>query len=123
MIQIRNILTAWAILITAVVGVAQLPACASLSVASPQSTSEKVAYGYATLATVRTTAAQLLTSNTIKVADAKNVQALADQARIFLDGANSTLTSDPSTAQAKLQLATSILTQLQTFLSTYKGGK
>ena len=100
-----------------------LCACAQLGVAPPQSNSEKVGYAYATLATVRTTTAQLLTSNTIKVTDAQSVQTLSDQARVFLDAANATLTTDPTTAQAKLDLASAILTQLQTLLNTYKGTK
>lgn len=112
--QVRNSVLALVLL---------LCACAQVGVNTPQSTSEKVGYAYATLATVRTTGAQLLASNTIKQADAQSIQALADQARVLLDGANTALATDATTAASKLELATAILTQLQTYLNTTKGAK
>lgn len=94
-----------------------LSACASVGLEQARSFDQNVAYGYSTLASVRTSAANALNSGLIKVEDAKQVQALADQARTGLDAARGAwLEGDTKTALGRLQLANSILTQLAVFL-------
>ena len=106
-------------------------ACAQVGMAPAQSVAEQIGYGYGTVAAVRTSTAQALTAGTIKVSDATQVQTIADQARALLDGAKAALpkpcpptgpcVQDTTTAAGKLALATSMLTQLQTYLTTLKG--
>lgn len=111
-----------------------LAACAQVGLATPQSVSEGIGYSLGTLAAVRTTTAQALTAKTIKAADAQQVQNLADQARTLLDASrvalpavncvvSPTTTCDTTTSAAKLQLATTILTQVQAYLATLQGAK
>lgn len=80
---------------------------------------QQVVTGYATVAGVRETAANLLTSKIITVSDAKMVQGLADQARAALDLAKGATQNGKTTdAQAQLVLATQVLVQLQTYLQS-----
>ena len=102
---------------------ALLAACTQLGLQAPQTFSQKLAYGYSTLASVRTTAAHALDAKQITVADAKQVLDLSDQARALLDAAGMAQgTGDLSTAASKLALATTILTQLQTYLAAHQKG-
>ena len=108
-------------------------ACAQVGLAPAQSISEQIGYGYSTVTATRITAVQALAAGTIKAADAQQVQNLADQARVLLDGARAALPApcptaapcaqDTSTAAGKLALATGVLTQLQAYLKTTTGGK
>lgn len=100
-----------------------LPACETLGLAPAQNVGQQIAYGYSTLASVRSTTADLLVAKTIKVEDAKMVQALADDARVSLDIARNAIANGlPKDAQAALTLATSVLQQLQKYLAARKGG-
>ncbi len=100
-----------------------LTACAQLGLAPAKSFDQQVAYGYSTLASVRSTAANALKTKTIDVSDAEQVQALADQARAGLDAARGAWNvGDTQTAMGRLQLANSVLTQLAVFLQS-KGAK
>ena len=97
-----------------------LQACSQIGLAPAQTFDQKLAYGYSALASVRTSTANALTAGQIKVADAKQVQDLADQSRTLLDAADvAQKGGDTTTAAGKLQLATTILTQLQAYLTAH----
>lgn len=97
--------------------IALLVGCAQLGLAPAKSFDQQVAYGYSSVASVRVSTANALNSGLIKVDDAKQVQALADQARAGLDGARGAwVTGDTKTAMGRLQLANSVLTQLAVYL-------
>lgn len=98
---------------------AALSGCASI--AAPQSLSEQLAYGYAGVASVRTTCAQQVTSTAMSVAAGTDCLNKTDTARTALDLASTaTTTGDATTAVSQLAIATAILTQLQTTLNTGK---
>lgn len=98
-------------------------ACGNLLPPTPQSVDQSIAYGYATLATVRTTTAQLLASNTINVVDAKMVQGLADQARAGLDIAKTYAQGgNLNAAMQAMNLASQVLDRVQTYLAQRKSG-
>lgn len=83
----------------------------------PPSLSEQIAYGYGTVASVRSTAAGLLSRGQITVPQAKNVQAQADVARLGLDQARVALGNGlPQDAQSQLTLAVQVLTALENYL-------
>ena len=107
----------------AVLALAAIAACAQLGAPAPANLQQSIAYGYSSVASVRTTAATLLTAKTISVTDAKMVQATADQARTALDLATeASKAGKPADAQSALTLATQVLTQLEAYLKTKKGG-
>lgn len=94
-----------------------LSACQSLP--APQSFDQGLAYGYTTNAAVRNTAADLLNSNTISVADAKVVQNLANEARAALDlASNYSKQQKPTDAKSALDLANSVLQKIQDYLAS-----
>lgn len=106
----------------AVLFIVALAACAQLGAPQPENLQQSIAYGYSSVASVRNTAAGLLNAKTISVADAKMVQSMADQARTALDLASvASVAGKPADANSALQLATQVLTHLQTYLKT-KGG-
>lgn len=99
------ILTAWA-----------LAACATLLV-SPQSVSEKIAAGYIAQTSVLRAATVALNTGDISSADAEQVLKIATEARKVLDGAKlASEAGDVKTAEGRLAMATTILTELQAFL-------
>src|SRR5260221_1116296 len=101
-----------------------LEACAQFGLTPPKSFDEQVAYGYASLASVRTSAANALTTHTISLGDAQHVQVIADEARSALDAGRVAYSSDDTTtALARVQLADSILIQLANYLNNAKGAK
>lgn len=98
-----------------------LAGCASLGLEPAKTFDQQLAYSYAQVASIRTSAANALTTGVIKVEDAKQVQALADQARAGLDAARAAQgIGDTQTALGRLQLANSILTQLAAYLQKAK---
>jgi hypothetical protein len=99
-----------------------LTGCAQIGLQQAQSFDEKLAYSYAGIASIRSTTAASLMAGSIKLADAEQVQTLADQARTLLDSARALENSDATTANGKLLLASSILLQLQTYVAA-KGVK
>lgn len=102
--------------------VAMLTACAQLGAPAPENLQQSIAYGYSSVASVRTTAAGLLTSKTISVNEAKMAQSMADQARAALDlAAEASKDARPVDATSALQLATQVLTQLQAYLKKIGG--
>lgn len=100
-----------------------LTACTQLGLAPAQSLDQKIAYGYSVNAAVRTSAAQALNAGTIDITEAKQALAVTDTARAALDAATAANGhGDTTTAMGKLEMATSLLTQLQQYLQT-KGVK
>lgn len=94
-----------------------MSACSTVGVAAPQSPSQAIAYGYGSVAALRTQAAQGLASGAVSVATAQKVLVLTDQARTYLDAAKAALASgDTSTTSGQLALAAAIITQVQGLL-------
>lgn len=92
-------------------------ACASME--SPKSLSDRIAYGYASVAASRNTAASMLERGRITKEEGKQAQALADQARAGLDVARSMAgKGDTQGAQKNLQLALDVLVGLETYLKS-----
>lgn len=101
-----------------------LTACAqmqSLGLPQPETFNQKLAVAYASVTQVRETAVQLLESGKISSADALNVQATADLARVGLDQARALHKVDPTSAGNKLTAVRSTLAALTAYLAT-KGG-
>lgn len=94
-----------------------LTACASLGLAPASSFEERLAYAVSQNAAVRETAAVSLERNEISLGDAQSVLKITDEVRTALDAARLAAGSgDVSTAEGRLQLATSILVNLQAYL-------
>lgn len=94
-----------------------LAGCASFGLATPQTFDQKLAFAYGTHSAVQQGATQALADKTLSSTDAMQVLKLADESRALLDAARAAAKAgDPTTANGKLLLATSILTQLQTYL-------
>ena len=88
-----------------------------VSMETPKTFNERLAYGYASVAASRNTAAGLLERKRITAQQGKEVQALADNARTLLDGARATMgKGDVKTAEGQLQLALDLLIALETKL-------
>lgn len=99
-----------------------LTACGTVLPPIPQSTDQKIAYGYAAVSTIRLTATQLLQNNTISVEDAKIVEALANQCRSSLDTARVAITTGKTDAAMQaLTMATGILAKVQEYLDAKQG--
>lgn len=99
-----------------------LSACNSLGLQPAETVDQRIAYSYGVHTAVLQTATVLTKSGTLSKTDAEQVLVLADQSRTLLDAAKAVETTDAATASNKLALATSILTQLQTYLNS-KGVK
>jgi endoglucanase Acf2 len=94
-----------------------LAGCAQLGLVAPKSFEQQVAYAEGTVTAVRDSAASALNAKTMKLSDAQQVQMLADQADdLIMASRVASSAGDTSTALAKLQLATAILTQLQSYV-------
>lgn len=92
-----------------------LVGCASLGLAPAQSFDQKLAYAYGTHTAVLQAAASAVTAKTLSPSDGEQVLKLADESRALLDAAKAA--GDTATGGNKLALATTILTQLQTYLN------
>lgn len=94
-----------------------LTACASLGLAPASSFEERLAYAVSQNAAVRNAAAVSLEHNEIALEDAQRVLKITDEVRTALDAARLAAgAGDVSTAEGRLQLATAILIELQTYL-------
>lgn len=94
-----------------------LTSCASLGLAPASSFEERLAYAVSQNAAVRETAAVSLERNEIALEDARRVLKITDEVRTALDAARLAAgAGDVSTAEGRLQLATSILINLQAYL-------
>lgn len=94
-----------------------LAACASLGLAPASSFEERLAYAVSQNAAVRETAAVSVERKEISVDDARRVLKITDEVRTALDAARVAAgAGDVATAEGRLQLATSILVNLQEYL-------
>ena len=91
--------------------------CASLGMAPAKSFEQKVAYSYGIHTAVLQSAANAVNNQDISLEEGKQVLNLADESRALLDASRQAFhIGDIDTANGKLMLATSILSQLQTYL-------
>ena len=94
-----------------------LAGCASLGLAPAQSFDQRLAYVQSGVTSARTSVAHALAAGTLKSADGQKALELTDEARAAVEAARTAQVSgDTTTAQQKLMLATSVLTQLQSYL-------
>ena len=92
-------------------------ACTSLGLAPASSFEERLAYAVSQNAAVREAAAVSVERKELSVDDARRVLKITDEVRTALDGARLAAgAGDVSTAEGRLQLATSILVNLQAYL-------
>lgn len=98
-----------------------LASCAQLGLAPAQSFDQKLAYAEQVDTAVLTASTAALRAEQISSDDHAKVIAMADQAKGLIDSAKLLSTTDPTGANAKLALATSVLTQLQQYLNSRKG--
>jgi hypothetical protein len=108
----------WVLIAVVAAGIA---GCKDLGVTPPQSTEQRIAYGYSTVTAVRTEAANLLDAGKIDVKTARTVQDTADLARASLDQARAyQAAGDTQKATQAVAAATALLTSLQQLLATHK---
>lgn len=96
-----------------------LVGCAQLGLQPAEKFEEKLAYAYGVHTAVLDSTKASLTAPkpTVTSAEATQVLKLADESRVILDASRVAFKAgDISTAEGKLLLATTILTQLQTYL-------
>lgn len=94
-----------------------LTACASLGLAPASSFEERLAYAVSQNAAVRNAAAVSLERNELAQEDAQRVLKITNEVRTALDAARLAAgAGDVSTAEGRLQLAASILVNLQAYL-------
>ncbi len=95
-----------------------LQACAGLGLEQPKSFRDSYAYAIAQTTALRTAAAQSLTARQISIKDAEYVLQVTDQSRAYLDTAKQVYEAGDAVAgKTQLELATSVLLQLQTYLN------
>lgn len=97
-----------------------LCSCAQLGIVPAQSFDQKLAYAEQVDTSVLMASTAALRAQQISSDDHEKVIAMADQAKSLIDSAKLLSTTDPTGANAKLALATSVLTQLQTYLNSRK---
>lgn len=106
------------LLATAVVATPALQGCAALGLQDSKSFSQDYAYALSQTTALRSAAAQALDARQISIADAEYVLRLTDQSRAYLDTAQQVYTAgDALKGKTQLELATSVLLQLQSFLN------
>lgn len=92
--------------------------CSQVGLTAPASFEDKLAYAVGVHTAVQIAAAQSLNAHAITSDDAKQVLKMADDSRLILDAARQASgMGDMTTANAKLILATTALTALQTYLT------
>ena len=97
-----------------------LAACAQLGLAPAQTFDQKLAYAYGSNTAALEAATSSLNAGTIKSADMENVIQLHGQVKTLLDAAKTTAAAgDMTTAQSKLALALTSLTELQSYLRSH----
>jgi hypothetical protein len=99
---VRATFATWALL--------ALLGCSVFGVPAPETFSERLAVGYATVTTARNTAATLVSEGSLSAEDGENVLEQTDNARAGLDIARKISATDPDGANARL---TSILVGLE----------
>jgi hypothetical protein len=102
---------------------AALVSCAQLGLAPAQSFNQQLAYAYGANTAALQAATSSLDAGGITSSDMEKVIDLHGQVRTLLDAAKATAaTGDITTAQSKLALALTALTELQGYLRTHNVG-
>ena len=90
-----------------------LAGCAATGTVAPQSLDEGLAYAESQVTALEQSAASAVAAGTLKPVDAAKGLAIADQAMAAITAAKAAeAAGDTTTAQGKLAVATSLLTQL-----------
>lgn len=106
------------LLVTAVVATPILQGCAALGIQPAKTFQQRYAYALSQTSALRVAATQALTSKSISTADAEYVLKLTDESRKLLDNARLVVDAgELAKGQTQLELATTILTQLQAYLT------
>ena len=93
--------------------------CATIGLTVAKNFDERLAYALTSHTAVQKATAKNLNDRLISSADADAILKMADDSRPFLDGARSaSQLGDMDTANARLILATTSLTALQTYLNS-----
>ncbi len=102
---------------------ALIAGCAA-GAARPETLNQRLAYAYGAHTAVLESAAMQVKAGALSRADADSILKVADESRTLLDGARSAqLAGDTSTALGRLQMASSILSQLTILLQQREGAK
>lgn len=106
------------LLATAVIAMPALQGCAALSLQQPKTFRDDYAYALGQTTALRTAARQALEARQISIREAEYVLQTTDQARAYLDTAKQVYEAgDALKGQSGVELATNVLTQLQSFLN------
>lgn len=97
-----------------------LTACAALGIAPAQNLEQKIAYAQGVNTAVLTSSTAALRAQQITGDDHEHVIKIAEQAKALTDSARLLSATDTDAAARKLQMATVILTELQTWLNSRK---
>lgn len=101
-----------------------LAGCASLGLPTPKGFDQQLGQAYGIHTAVLQTISVGTTSRQLSSADATAINTIAVNARVLLDSAKAVETAgDLAGAQSKLAMATSLLTQLQTYLNSHVSAK
>lgn len=99
---------------------AVLAGCSSLGIVAPQSLDESLATAESQVSGLEKSAAQAVAAGTLKPADAQQMLTVGDQVIAAITAARAAeSTGDTATAQGKLALATSLLSQLAIYLQSH----
>lgn len=103
---------------TAVVATPFLQGCEALGIQPAKSFNQRYAYALSQTSALRVSATQALQAKSISTADAEYVLKLTDESRKLLDNAQLVVNAGEfAKGQTQLELATTILTQLQAYLT------
>lgn len=106
------------LLATAIIAIPILQGCQALGIQPAKTFQQRYAYALSQTSALRVAATQALTSRSISTADAEYVLKLTDESRKLLDNARLVVDAgELAKGQTQLELATTILTQLQAYLT------
>lgn len=106
--------------VLALVLCAVLAGCATLGIEAPKTLPDRIAYATSTADGLVVSTTNALNAHTIGSADAAYVSRTAKETSLLLGAA--TTDSDPKSAEGRVQLAESVLRNLQSYLAA-KGAK
>lgn len=113
----RPLVLAW-LLAAGVVALPVLQGCEALGIQPAKTFQQRYAYALSQTSALRVAATQALTARSISTADAEYVLKLTDESRKLLDNARLVVDAgEAAKGQTQLELATTILTQLQAYLT------